>query len=316
MPHLYNPPEGFIASANNKAVDDSYPYHISNLWEPPSRIMRLREALGADGQTFSMDDLKRLQNDMFSYHAKDMLPYITAAVGDSTLGVTEEMQAMEYLRNWNFVYSPQDIATSIYQEFFVHFLRNVYSDEMGDSLFHDFLILPNVPIRVTTRLVEEGTSSWFDDVRSEAVETRDDMIRKSLREAVTALEKRFGIETKMWRWGDLHTVTLQHPFGLMKPLDRIFNIGPFPYGGASTAMMSGEYDLNDPFAAVIAAAFRQVFDLGPSGQTSSVLPSGQSGQVFNKYYDDQTDLWLNGAYRPTRWSDVPPKRPLRLEPQR
>ena len=316
LPHLYNPPEGFVASANNKIVDDTYPYYISDLWEPPSRILRLREKLDGSNEAFSPDDFQRLQNDMFSYNAKEMLPYILAAFKDSALGLAEEQQVMEYLRNWNFVYSPQDIATSIYQEFYVHFLRNVYADEMGDDLFHDFLILANVPIRVTTRLVEEGTSSWFDDVRTDSVETRDDMIRKSLREAVIVLRARFGIETKMWRWGDLHTVTLQHPFGLKKPLDRIFNIGPFPYGGASTALMSGEYDLNEPFAAVIAASYRQIFDLSISGRTYSVLPSGQSGQVFNPHYSDQTDLWLNGAYRATRWDEVPRREHLHLEPRR
>ncbi len=316
LPHLYNPPEGFVASANNKIVDDTYPYYVSDLWEPPARIVRLREKLGGDNGGFAIEDFQRLQHDMFSSNAKEILPYIMAAFKDSTLGLAEEQQVMEYLRNWNFVFSPQDVATSIFQEFFVHFLRNVYADEMGDDLFHDFLILNNVPIRVTTKLVEEGTSSWFDDVRTDSVETRDDMIRKSLREAVVALRTRFGIETKMWRWGDLHTVTLQHPFGLKKPLDRIFNIGPFPYGGASTALMSGEYNLNEPFSAVIAASYRQIFDLGVSGRICTVLPSGESGQVFNPHYSDQTDLWLNGAYRTSRWNDVPRGQQLHLEPQR
>ena len=316
LPHLLNPPEGYVASANNKVADDSYPYYISDLWEPPSRIVRLREKLGAANEAFSVDDFQRLQNDMFSQNAKEMLPFIMAAFKDSTLGLPEEEQVMEYLRNWNFVFAPQDIATSIYQEFFVHFLRNIYADEMGDDLFHDFLILANVPIRVTTRLVEEGTSPWFDDVRTGPVETRDDMIRKSLREAVVALRARFGDETKTWRWGDLHTVTLEHPFGLKKPLDRIFNIGPFSYGGASTALMSGEYDLNDPFAAVIAASYRQIFDLSPTGRIYSVLPPGQSGQVFNGHYSDQTDLWLNGAYRPSRWSEAMRGEHLYLEPAR
>ena len=32
LPHAYNPPEGYIATANNKVVDDSYPYLISNDW--------------------------------------------------------------------------------------------------------------------------------------------------------------------------------------------------------------------------------------------------------------------------------------------
>jgi penicillin amidase len=316
LPHVFNPPEGFVASANNKVADDSYPHYISDLWEPPSRIVRLREHLAGSNEAFSVDDFQRLQNDMFSSNAKEMLSHIMAAFKDSVLGLAEEQQVMEYLRNWNFIYSPQDIATSIYQEFYVHFLKNVYADEMGDDLFHDFLILANVPIRVTTKLAEEGTSSWFDDVRTDSVETRDDMIRKSLREAVVALRTRFGIETRMWRWGDLHTVTLQHPFGLKKPLDRIFNIGPFPYGGASTALMSGEYALNEPFAAVIAASYRQIFDLGPAGRISTVLPSGQSGQVFNNHYSDQTELWLNGAYRTTRWNDVARGERLHLEPKR
>jgi penicillin amidase len=314
LPHLFNPREGFVASANNKVADDSYPYYVSDLWEPPSRIIRLREKLGAKEETFSTDDFQRLQGDMFSYNAKEMLPYIMAAFKDSALGLPEEEQVMEYLRNWNFVFSPQDIATSIYQEFYVRFLRNVYADEMGEDLFHDFLVLANVPIRVTTRLVQEGSSPWFDDIRTAAVETRDDMIRKSLREAVVALRARFGVETKTWRWGGLHTVTLQHPFGLKKPLDRIFNIGPFPYGGASTALMSGEYDLNEPFGAVIAASYRQIFDLSPTGRTYSVLPPGQSGQVFSRQYDDQIDLWLNGAYRPSRWNEAMRGEHLHLEP--
>jgi penicillin G amidase len=316
LPHLYNPPEGFVASANNKVVDDTYPYYISDLWEPPSRIVRLREKLGGKNEGFDIDDFQRLQNDKFSNNAKEILPYIAAAFKDSALGLAEDQQVKEYFRNWNFVYSTQDIPTSIYQEFLVHFLRNVYADEMGDDLFHDFLVLANVPIRVTTKLVEEGTSSWFDDIRTDARETRDDMIRKSLREAVAALRTRFGDEMKMWRWGDLHTVTLQHPFGLKKPLDRIFNIGPFPYGGASTALMSGEYDLNDPFATVIAASYRQIFDLGVSARICSVLPSGESGQVFNPHYSDQTELWLNGAYRATRWNDAPAGEHLHLEPSR
>ena len=80
--------------------------------------------------------------------------------------------------------------------------------------------------------------------------------------------------------------------------------------------MSGEYNLNEPFAAVIAASYRQIFDLGTSGRISSVLPSGESGQVFNKHYSDQTDLWLNGGYRTTRWNEVVHGEHLHLEPKR
>jgi penicillin amidase len=305
LPHLFNPPEGYIATANNKIVDDSYPYHISDLWEPPSRIVRLREVLGKK-DLFSVEDFERLQNDMFSYQAKELVPYILAACEDSTFKDAGDQFVCEYLRNWNFVFAKTDIATTIFQEFFVKLLENIYKDEMGDEIFHDFVILVNVPIRVTTKLMQEGTSSWFDDVRTERVEARDDIIRKSMHEAVAALKQRFGSETKLWRWGDLHTVTLRHPFslGLPKPLSRLFMIGPFPYGGASTALMSGEYSYNTPFEVTVGASFRQIVDFSKPDEARRILPTGQSGQIFHKHFDDQTHLWLNGAYRTVRMDSV------------
>ena len=301
LPHLYNPPEGFIATANNKIADDSYPYHISDLWEPPSRIVRLREVLGRR-DVFSVEDFERLQNDKFSYLAKELVPIILAACRDNTRNGPDEQQVFEYLHNWNFVFAKEDIATAIFQELFVKLLENIYKDEMGDELYHDFVILANVPIRVTTRLLHERTSSWFDDVRTEVAETRDDIIRKSLQEAIAALKDRFGTEMKMWRWGDLHTVTLRHPFslGFPKPLNKLFMIGPFPYGGGPTTLVSGNYSYNNPFEVTVGASFRMIVDFARPQEAKRVLPTGQSGQVLHKHFDDQTQLWLNGAYRTVR----------------
>ncbi len=317
LPHLYNPPEGFIATANNKIVDDSYPYHISDLWESPSRYLRLREVLSKPGEVFSVEDFERLQNDDFSFHAREIVPYIFAAFQDSSTGLQEGPLALEYLRNWHDRFSTDDIATAMYEMFFVRLLENIYRDEMGPDLFHDFVMLTNVPVRVTTRLLEEGTSPWFDDVTTAQLETRDDIVRKSFREAVLALRERFGADTKSWRWGELHTVTLQHPLGRVKPLNIVFDRGPFPSPGGSTTLVSGEFDLNQPFSVVVGPVFRSVYDMGNPTEVRSVLPSGESGQAFHPHYADQTRLWLNGGYRIVRTDDPHGTWDvLRLEPAR
>jgi penicillin amidase len=98
----------------------------------------------------------------------------------------------------------------------------------------------------------------------------------------------------------MHTVTLRHPFGLLRPFDRLFNIGPFPFPGGSTTLISGEYSFNDPFAVTVGPSFRQIFDMANPSEVRAVLPSGESGQVFHPHYSDQTDLWLNGGYRIAR----------------
>lgn len=294
LPHLLNPPDGYIATANNKIVDDSYPHHISDLWEPPSRIVRLHEIL-AGSSVFSVADFERMQNDSYSHNAKELLPVILGALESDTVGTYKI--AVEYFRNWNYMFAKEDVATSMFQQLLVRLMWNIYRDEMGDSLLHDFVLLVNIPTRVTTKLLLDGTSEWFNDISTEEVESRDDIIRKSMTEALTLLRDRFGNETKTWRWGELHRVTLQHPFGLQKPLDRIFNIGPYPYGGGATSLVSGEYSFNSPFSVTVAASARQIVDLSLPRSSRRVIPGGQSGQIMHRHYDDQFLLWLNGGYR-------------------
>jgi len=301
LPHRFNPREGYIATANNKIVDDTYPYHLSDLWEPASRIQRLNAVLGRKDDLFSVADFERLQNDTYAQYACEIVPFIVGAWGDSLAGLPDGERVFEYFRNWNYQFTRDDIATTIFQEFMVRLIRNVFLDEMGEDAFHDWVMLTNIPMRVAEKLLREGVSPWFDDVSTPGIEDRDQIIRKSLREALQELQGRFGKEMKTWRWGELHTVTFRHPFGLRKPLDRIFNTGPFPVGGGSGALVSGEYSFNEPFAVTVGPSFRQIFDFTGEGggAVRSILVPGQSGQVFHPHYADQTSAWLNGGYRIT-----------------
>ena len=46
LPHVYNPPQGYIASANNLPVSNHYPYALNFRWSvPPYRIERIIELL-------------------------------------------------------------------------------------------------------------------------------------------------------------------------------------------------------------------------------------------------------------------------------
>ena len=295
LPHMLDPPEGFVASANNKLTDDTYPYRITDLWEPPSRIVRLRSLLGRAGEKFSVQDFGRMQNDSYSVFAEEVNPYLLLAFGDTSGAPVDVRRAYEYASNWHFRLTKEDIATTIFHQFLTRLMANTFRDEMGDSLYHDFVVLYTVPLRILTRMLHEGTSPWFDDIRTDTLETRDDQLRRSLREALDTLRILRGADQSAWRWGDLHTVTLSHPFSLQKPLQILFSKGPYPAPGASTALVSGEFSWNDPFRVIVGASYRQIFDL--RGDSWSVLAGGQSGQVFHKHFDDQIPLWANGGYR-------------------
>ena len=72
-PDLFNPSSNFIASANNKTIKD-FNYHISNLWEPPSRYERIVELLDSK-EKHSVKDYKKYQNDFISPYAEQLLIY-------------------------------------------------------------------------------------------------------------------------------------------------------------------------------------------------------------------------------------------------
>lgn len=294
LPSSFNPPEGFIATANNKTASNT-PYHITNLWEPPSRIQRIREMLQSK-QLLDVNDCRKIQNDEYSYFAKGMTPYILSAF--SAVPMTDQplATAVDYFRNWNYLLSRNDVPTTIFEVFFQHLNRNIYRDEMGDGLYRQYIVLANIPYRVTPALLNDTGSVWFDDVTTPERETRDEIIRKSLKEAVEELTAALGPSMKEWRWGRIHTLTLKHPFGDIEVLKSIFNVGPFEVGGSGTTVNNGEYHFTRPYEMALGPSMRKIIDFADVNGALSVIPSGQSGQPLHDHYSDQTPLWKNGEY--------------------
>ncbi|MCX6136498.1 MAG: penicillin acylase family protein, partial [Ignavibacteriales bacterium] len=187
LPWLYNPPEGFIASANNKLVDNSFPYHISNLWEPPSRIQRIRDMLMERPQC-TVGDFKTMQLDTYSAFARDVVPHILIAY-DSTTAVAPVVEnALRHFRNWHFQELRDDVTSTLFQFFMTHLLQNTFEDEMGPELFHDYIFMANMPYRVIMAMLQRDNAEWFDDVRTPDVETKNEIVRKSLMEALNELQ--------------------------------------------------------------------------------------------------------------------------------
>ncbi len=295
LPQLFNPPEQFIATANNKTTDASFPYHISNLWEPPSRIERIRELLSTQNK-ISVEDFKRIQLDYYSYFAKQVTPFIIHAFDSVRIADAHLQTALNYFRNWNFQQTKNDVSTALFNVFFTHLLENVFENKMGEALYKNYIFLANIPLRVVPALLNTPSSSWFDDPSTPNVETRDEVIRKSLAQAIAELQLSLGDKMKMWQWGRLHTLTFEHPFGSRPPLGTIFNIGPFEVGGSGTTLNNGEYHLGDPYRMHLGPSMRQIVDFSDINGALSVIPTGQSGQPLSAHYSDQTSMWLNGDY--------------------
>ncbi len=305
MPHVINPDKGWIANANNKLTTSNYPHYIASFWEPPSRIQRITDRLASDSLVTS-DDVISLQNDSYSTFAATLTPTLLEIIRsqdefDFSLPVS-------YLENWDFYYTKSSTAASIFDVFFLKFTENTLKDEFGDAAYQNFVVHELIPVRTMADLIADS-SAFFDDIKTPEFESREDIVLKSMQEAILFLSDSLGSEPFEWRWEQLHTITFKPPLfsmaaedpnapkALSMIVDNILSKGPFSVEGHGMSVNNGQYKWDSPFEMTLGASVRRIVDLSDLSDSKSVLPTGQSGNPLSDHYGDQTELWLNKQYR-------------------
>lgn len=304
MPKMYNPPQNIIATANNKTVDN-FKYHISNLWEPSSRIERIYELLNSK-QLHSVEDFKKYQMDFISPFARNITPFILNAFKNVKINDENLKTAIELLENWNFELLAESQVPTIYAFFLHHFIKNIFEDDLSEDLLKEYVYIANVPYRKIMELIQNDPAKLFNDNRTPQIEERDDIIRKSLADALSDIETQLGKNAADWQWGKVHTVTFKHMFsGKSNLLDKLIDIGPYGIGGDGTTIFNTEYSFSNLFgndskekkySNILGPSMRYIFDFNDPYKIDIILPTGQAGHFMNDNYKNMTDKWIKGEY--------------------
>jgi penicillin amidase len=116
---------------------------------------------------------------------------------------------------------------------------------------------------------------------------------------VDELQRQLGPAVDSWEWKKLHKIKFAHTLGSVKPLDMLFNRGPYPVGGDSNTIWNtatGYHDLSGE--AVVGPPFRFIADLSDLDHCLGLLSPGQSGHPLSKHYADQIKAWFTQGYHP------------------
>lgn len=305
MPHVINPEKGWIANANNKLTTENYPHYISTFWEPPSRIQRIVQGLTSKQQLTS-EEIIAIQNDSYSSFAAEMTPIILDVIRNQN--EYDFSLPVSYLENWDFRYEKNSTAASIFDSFFLNLTRNTLEDEMGTEAYKNFVVHELIPVRTLADLAQDS-SSFFDNILTPEIESKEDIVLKSMQDAIFFLSDSLGSEPFEWRWEQLHTISFKPPLfsqaaedpaapaALKLIVENVLSKGPFPVVGHGMSINNGQYNWDKPFEMVLGPSVRRVVDLSDLSKTKSILPTGQSGNPLSSHFGDQTELWLNGQYR-------------------
>ncbi|GMR11438.1 MAG: penicillin acylase family protein [Anaerolineae bacterium] len=298
LPSAFNPPEGYIATANNAVVGPDYPYFLSVDWDRGYRARRLVELLEAD-DSVSVQDMQTIQRDSNSLYAQDILPhFLSLQLSDSV-----QRQALDILRVWDGREDRDSAGAAIFETLRLRLIENMFADELGDQLMGR--ASGQSIFQAARNLLDEPDSIWFDDTRTVEIELRDDILLQSLEETVDELSDALGNKPADWRWGDLHQASFENQTlgqSGIPPIEWIFNRGPYEVDGGLETLFRSRYDINEPFGVTGLSSYLQIVDLGDMSRSLSIHTTGQSGHPFNPHYDDMIDPWRNHQYHSMLWT--------------
>ena len=297
LPYSYNPPNGFVSSANNKTVDDDYPYHIGIWYDMPFRIDRIRELL-AQKEKLSVDDFRSIQLDQKSKMAIHFQPALLRALENRHELSELQQHCLHLIESWDGTMSKTSPEAAIFETFYNRLRQNLFGDELGTALFSDLNKVTSITRPAVYRILERNESVWADDITTAEKESLADIYVRSFQEAVDDLQHRFGDSPSQWEWGNLHQITLMHPMSSARILDRVFSLnrGPYPVGGSFHTVSPYSYDSNDPSKINHGASHRHIFTFDNWDESLTIIPTGNSGMPASKHYCDQTKMYIEGDY--------------------
>ncbi|MFI5959999.1 penicillin acylase family protein [Cryptosporangium sp. NPDC051539] len=294
MPYVYNPPGGYVVTANQAPVVEGAGPMLGYDWDYGYRSSRIEARLQAKFATGKVDaaDLSQIQLDTQSGIAKVLVPLLTSISGAPP--------AARLLANWDYTQPAGSAPAAYFNAVWRAVLKRTF-DELPDDLPADG---GSRWFAVVSSLLTTPDSPWWDEKGTSVTEKRDDVLRLALTDASEELTDRLGDDPSKWRWGDLHTLTIRNQsFGEsgIGLIEAIFNRGPYPLaGGSSLVDATGSY-APDGYEVDWVPSMRMVVDLADLDRSRWVNLTGESGHPFSDHYADQVELWQNGGTTPMRW---------------
>jgi penicillin amidase len=301
LPTAYNPPEGYIVTANNAIVDEDYPYLLTRDWDygwRAARIVDLLQRKAAMGP-LTVSDMREIQADNEFAMGKKL----SAAYMDVATGRQGPDAALELLRSWDAQNDADSPAAAYANVLWDQLVQDVFAngrDEPAPVTGHGRLFL------VVDGLLDDPASEWWTNADL-GVDGRDEMLEHAANEAYDRLVALQGDNPAKWSWGELHALPLRSDtFGSsgIAPIEMLFNRGPYPVGGGTSVANATGWDIGGTFETITVPSMRMVVDLADFDASGWNHLTGTSGHTFHPNYVDQTPTWQRAELTPWAFTDA------------
>lgn len=299
LPGIADPDTGWIATANNKPQGHLGAW-LGVDWADHYRLQRIGEVLDAR-RDWDLAGVAALQLDLESLPWRKLRDVVLAApVGGSA------RRALSVLARWDGRVDPGSPGAAVFELFIAEMARRVAEAKAPQSArwalgagFGPLTKMSSFGYRyagLLERLLIEQPAGWFEGGWPEE-------LAGALETVTRRLQSSHGDDPAGWAWGRVRRATMRHPLGERRPLDRVFNLGPWPCGGdPNTVSQAGSPVLEPESSPLAMPTLRMAVEVGDWDHTRFVLAGGQSGNPLSPHYDDLFEVWRRGGGVPIAWS--------------
>lgn len=300
MPSMFNPEKGYIESANQPVLRPGVSPLIGIDGARGYRASRIEQMIEAS-DAHTVQSMQSMQFDSRDGGAEMLVPYLLDIdpSGDGEIADTQLL-----LQGWSgggaaFQNDARSAGAAVYQTIWRQLLALAFHDDLpeehrpeGGSRWFEV-------VRV---LLDSPEDPLWDDRETLDVETRDDILRESMRLGRIELSELLGDDSRDWSWGALHIAHFENQTlgqSGIGPIEWLFNrTAPARVGGSESVVNAVGWNPAESYEVNWVPAERMVVDLADLDASTFIHTTGQSGHAFSNDYASMIEMWADGQQGP------------------
>jgi penicillin amidase len=282
MPNAFDPPSGFLATANSRVTTNKSPYPITDDWADPYRVERIYKSLDGRDQ-LTPADMLAVETDIYSEVDQEMGHRFAYAIdhtpGPEGNGDPELRRAADLMRSWDGHLTTDSVAASLVTQTRAALWPIILDPKLGKAAadYHwgeSNFALEEIVMHAKPEWLPKEYKNW-DALLTAAV-------RKGMRNGNAPGD------LDHWTYGSWHVVDIEHPLAALLPfISRVAGTAPQPQSGDGTTVKQ--------VGRTLGPSQRFTMDWSNIDGSTENIVLGESGDPFSPYFRDQWNDWYNGT---------------------
>jgi penicillin G amidase len=282
MPSAFDPPSGFLATANARVTTEKSPYPLSLEWIDPYRVERIYKSLqGRDGLT--PKDMIAVQTDIYSEVDQELAHRFAYAIDHASKTDDRLKKAADLMRSWDGKLTTDSAAASVVSQSRRALWPLILEPKLGDLARNYRWAEENF---AQEEIVMHGAGQGLGDWLPPGYKTWDDLLTEAVRRGMDA--GKAPSDVSQWTYGSWHVMDIEHPLAGMLPfLKKRAGTGPQPMSGDATTVKQ--------VGRTLGPSQRFTMDWSNVDGSTENIVLGESSNPYSSHFRDQWNDWYNGT---------------------